>query len=159
MFQLNYELSVDAFQSNTTPTTIATISQLSGIPIGSGGSVPYFNTTVAAGQPNVPLNFVADSTLISNSLRLSKQFSDSALLSAGLSTAGLKQNSFTSVQQTAGYNDGKIGTDSAYLTGGSILQRAPVSRRFCATTKGRMTPAIRLQDFMTRSRRAVTCAW
>jgi Putative outer membrane beta-barrel porin, MtrB/PioB len=117
MFQLNYELSVDAFQSNTTPTTIATISQLSGIPIGSGGSVPFFNTTVAAGQPDVPLNFVADSTLISNSLRLGKQFSDSALLSAGLSTAGLKQNSFTSVQQTAGYNDGKIGTDSAYLTG------------------------------------------
>jgi hypothetical protein len=118
MFQLNYEFSVDAFQNSASPTTIATISQLSGIPVGSGGGATlFFNTTVAAGQPDVPLNFVADSTLISNSLRFSKQFSDSALLSAGLSTAGLKQYSFTSVQQTAGYNDGKTGTDSGYLTG------------------------------------------
>jgi hypothetical protein len=118
MFQLNYEFSIDAFQNNTSPTTIATISQLSGIPLGAGGGAAlYFNTAVAAGQADVPLNFVADSTLVSNSLRLSKQFSDSALLSAGLSTAGLKQYSFTSVQQTAGYNDGKTGTDSGYLTG------------------------------------------
>jgi len=116
-FQLNYEFSIDAFKNYSSPVTIATISQWSGIPLGSGSGVPYFDTTVAAGQPNVPLNFVADSTLTTNSLRFSKQFSDSALLSAGLSNARLDQDSFTSVQQAAGYNDGNTGTDSAYLTG------------------------------------------
>ena len=117
MFQLNYEFSIDAFQNYASPVTIATISQWSGIPIGSGSGVPFFNTAEAAGQPDVPLNFVADSTLITNSLRFSKQFSDSAVLSAGLSIARLKQDSFTAIQQAAGYDYGKIGTDSGYLTG------------------------------------------
>lgn len=118
MFQLDYEYSIDEFQNYASPVTIATVSQWSGIPVGSGGgAAPFFNTSVAAGQPDVALNFVADSTLVTNSLRFNKQFSDSAVLSAGLSDAQLKQDSFTGVQQTAGYNDGKIGTDSGYLTG------------------------------------------
>ncbi len=118
LFRLNYEFSIDAFQNFTAPVSIATVSQWSGIQIGSGGGgVPFFNTSEAAGQPNVTLNFVADSTLITNSLNFSKQFSDTAVLSAGLSMARLKQDSYTSVQQISGYDDGKTGTDSGYLTG------------------------------------------
>lgn len=114
LFNLNYELSIDKFQNNASPLTLASVANSMGINFSSGN--PHFNTSTVA-DPLMPLNFVADSSLISNSLRFSKQLGDSAVLAAGYSTARLKQDSFTEIQVAQGYNDGKTGTDSGYLTG------------------------------------------
>lgn len=108
---LNYEFSADKFNNNASRVTLNTISQWSGIPFGGGGN-PHFT-----GSGDLPLNFDADSTQISNSLRVSKQFDGSAVLGAGVSLSRLQQDNFTAPQLAAGYGTGKIGTDSAYLSG------------------------------------------
>ena len=108
---LNYEFNVDQFENRAPAVTLNTISQWSGIPIGSGGN-PHFT-----GSADLPFQFVANSTQLSSSLRLSKQFDNAAMLGAGISMARLQQDNFTGPQALAGYTSGNIGTDSAYLTG------------------------------------------
>ncbi|MDO8449211.1 MAG: hypothetical protein Q7T10_10455 [Rhodoferax sp.] len=107
---VDYEFSVDKFENNASPVTLSTLSQWTGIPIGRRN--PHFN-----GSADLPFHFDADSTQLTNSLRLSKQFDDSAVLGAGVSVSRLQQDNFTGPQLTSGYDTGKIGTDSAYLTG------------------------------------------
>lgn len=69
---------------------------------------------VTAAGLTKPIHFVPDSTLISNNLRVAKNFGSTAIaLGAGLSI--LDQDSFTQQEQTLGYNSGKITTSSAYL--------------------------------------------
>lgn len=69
---------------------------------------------VTAAGLTKPIHFIPDSTLISNNLRLTKNFGSTAIaLGAGLSI--LDQDSFTQQEQTLGYNTGKITTSSAYL--------------------------------------------
>lgn len=111
LFNLNYELAVDKFQNNASAITLANLSQWSGIPFGGGAGFSALAT------PGLPLNFVADSTLITNDLRFSKQLGKSAVLAAGYSKSSLKQDSFTDIQTANGYANGKTGTDSAYVTG------------------------------------------
>jgi hypothetical protein len=108
---LNYEFSADKFNNDAARVTLSTLSQWTGFPIGGGGN-PHFN-----GSGELPFNFKVDSTQISNSLRLSKQFDNSAVLGAGVSLSRLQQDNFTGPQLVSGYNTGKIGTDSAYLSG------------------------------------------
>lgn len=114
LFNLNYELSVDKFQSKAPTLILADVANSMGIDFSSGS--PHFNTATGA-DALMPLNFVADSTLISNSLRFSKQLGKTAVLAAGYSTSSLKQDSFTDIQTANGYTEGKTGTDSAYVTG------------------------------------------
>ncbi len=108
---LNYEFSVDKFENGSRALTLGALSQLSGIPLGSGGN-PHF-----IGSPDLPFNYTANSTQLSSALRLSKQFEGAAALGAGVSLSRLQQDSFTAIQAAAGYTNGNIGTDSAYLTG------------------------------------------
>ncbi|EKD99289.1 MAG: hypothetical protein ACD_23C00036G0001, partial [uncultured bacterium] len=113
LFNLNYEFSIDKFQNNASALTLGNVVDWMGIQSGSGN--PHLDGNKA--DITMPLNFVADSSLITNSLRFSKQLGDSAILAAGYSTARLKQDSFTDIQLAQGYNDGKTGTDSGYVTG------------------------------------------
>lgn len=112
LFNLNYELAVDKFQSNASTITLANVSQWSNTAF--SGPAPFFS---APADPTIPLNFVADSTLTTNNLRFSKQLGKTAVLAAGYTTSSLKQDSFTDIQTANGYTDGKTGTDSAYVTG------------------------------------------
>jgi hypothetical protein len=110
---VNYEFSIDKFQNNAPSVTLATISQWSGIPLTAGGGAPvHFNNV----DPNRPLNFVADSTQFTNSLRLTKQFGEQAVLGAGVSMSRLQQDTF-GPEYDLGYTQGRNDTDSAYLTG------------------------------------------
>jgi len=127
---LNYEFSADKFSNHASQVTLNTLSQWSGIPIGGGGN-PHFT-----GSADLPFHFEADSTQISNSLRLSKQFDGSAVLGAGASLSRLQQDNFTGPQLASGYASGKIGTDSAYLTG-----------------KVNVTPAVGLEAFWRYNKR------
>ena len=72
------------------------------------------NFALSASGLTKPLQFVPDSTLISNNLRLAKSFGSTAV-AAGYGLSVLDQDSFAQIQQTNGYNTGKITTNSAYL--------------------------------------------
>jgi hypothetical protein len=61
-----------------------------------------------------PLQFVPDSTLVSNNFRFAKNYGSTAV-AAGFGLSVLEQDSFAPIQQTQGYNTGKITTNSAYL--------------------------------------------
>lgn len=107
----NYEFSIDKFQNNAPSVTMNDVSQWSGIAFSGGGL--HFQNTV---DPNRPLNFVADSTQFTNSLRMTKQFSEWAVLGAGVSMSRLQQDTF-GPEYDLGYTEGRNDTDSAYLTG------------------------------------------
>ena len=73
----------------------------------------------AAGTPRInfsanPIHFVPDSTLITNNVRLTKRFGNTAV-AAGYGLSVLDQDSFSQQQQTLGYSSGRINTNSAYL--------------------------------------------
>ncbi len=104
---LNYEFSVNKFENKTTPLTFNTLSQLAGPSL-------LFDPVV---DMNTPLNFNADSTLYSNSLRLSKQFGDVAAVSGGANLSRLEQNNFSDIQNSLGYTTGRTDTSSGYLIG------------------------------------------
>ncbi len=69
-----------------------------------------------------PIHFVPDSTLISNQVRVAKNFGGTAI-AAGYGLSVLDQDSFTLNQQSAGYNAGKITTNSAYVNVNSNVRQ------------------------------------
>lgn len=73
-----------------------------------------FTGNFVAASANKPIHFVPDSTLVSNNVRLAKSFGSTAV-AAGYGLSVLDQDSFSERQQLAGYNTGKITTNSAYL--------------------------------------------
>lgn len=105
-FKLNYEFSIDKFQSN--PYT--TLGDL------TAGTAVTLNSGTAAGNSLIPYNFVADSSLITHGLRFSRPFGDTAMVAAGYSNSQLKQDNYTSIQVNNGYS-GQNTTDSGYVTG------------------------------------------
>lgn len=62
-----------------------------------------------------PLGFVPDSSLLTNAIRLSKSYVNTAW-SAGYAHSTLEQDSFTDPQVRLGYNTGKISNDNGYFT-------------------------------------------
>ncbi len=109
---VNYEFSIDKFQNNAPSVTMNNVSQWSDILFSGPGGLHFQNTV----DPNRPLNFVSDSTQFTNSLRLTKQFNEWAVLGAGASMSRLQQDSF-GPEYNLGYTEGRNDTDSAYLTG------------------------------------------
>lgn len=70
--------------------------------------------TVSIVSPTRPIQFVPDSTLISNNFRFAKNYGSTSV-AAGYGLSVLKQDSFSAEQDLRGYNAGKITTNSAYL--------------------------------------------
>jgi len=93
-----YEGTLEKFDNQARDYTIADVAPLSAFLVSS----------------NKPLQFVPDSTLISNNFRLAKNFGPVAV-AAGYGLSVLDQDSFSQQQQVAGYSSGKIKTNSAYL--------------------------------------------
>ena len=58
-----------------------------------------------------------DSTQYSNGLRVTKSFGEGAVVSAGYNYAWLEQNTYSDIQNSFGYSQGRTNTNSAYLTG------------------------------------------
>ena len=104
---INYEFSIDKFQNDVQPVTFANVSQWAGPKLTFSPGVDL----------NTPLGFVPDSTQYSNGLRVSKNFGDTAAVSAGISYAWLEQNTFSEPQNSFGYSNGRTDTNNAYLTG------------------------------------------
>ncbi len=104
-FQIAYEGSLEKFNNQARDYTMADFAAN----VAAAGT-----TTVSAGSLTNPLHFVPDSTLISNNLRLVKNFGSTAV-AAGYGLSILDQDSFSQQQQALGYNTGKIITNSAYL--------------------------------------------
>lgn len=104
---LNYEFSVNKFENKATPLTFNSLSQLA-------PSLPF---DIGVVDMNTPLHYNPDSTLYSNSLRVSKQFGDSAALSGGANISRLEQNTFSDIQNSLGYTNGRTDMASGYLIG------------------------------------------
>lgn len=105
---VNYEFAVGKYQNKAPVTTFNTVSQWAGPSL-------QFDTGVV--DLNTPLFFTPDSTQYSNTLRVSKQFGDTAAVSAGMAMARLEQNTFSETQAAFGYTTGSTDTDSWYLSG------------------------------------------
>jgi hypothetical protein len=106
-FNLAYEGAIEKFDNKAREFTLGDFNAAvaAGIPAG--------NTIATAARPR-PINFVPDSTLISNNFRFAKNYGTTAV-AAGYGLSVLKQDSFSAEQQALGYNTGKITTNSAYL--------------------------------------------
>ena len=101
-FQVVYDGSVEKFDNRAKSWTHADI------PLSAGWQ---YNT---GGDATRPLGFVPDSTLTSQSVRLSKTVGDTAV-SLGYGESQLTQDRFTRPQITRGYTTGKIATENAFL--------------------------------------------
>ena len=97
-FQIAYEGTLEKFDNQAKDYTVADFAPLS----------PFLVSS------NKPIHFVPDSTLISNNLRLARNFGSTAV-AAGYGLSVLDQDSFSERQQALGYNTGKITTSSAYI--------------------------------------------
>ncbi len=98
-FHLSYEGSVEKFNNQASEVQISDFS---------------YNSPALVPSPN-PLFFTPDSTLVNNNFKLSKVFGSTSI-AAGYGLSVLDQDSFSTQQQTVGYNDGQIETNNAYLT-------------------------------------------
>jgi hypothetical protein len=97
LFQLVYDGTMEKFDNQARNFTVADFAPLSSFLVSS----------------TKPIHFVPDSTLLSNNLRLAKNFGSTAV-AAGYGLSILDQDSFTQNQQTAGF-EGGVMTNSAYL--------------------------------------------
>ncbi|MBK9021066.1 MAG: MtrB/PioB family outer membrane beta-barrel protein [Sulfuritalea sp.] len=75
--------------------------------------------TVFITAPTRPIQFVPDSTLVTNNFRFAKNYGSTAV-AAGYGLSVLSQDSFSAEQDLRGYSSGKITTNSAYLTVTSV---------------------------------------
>ena len=96
--QISYQGVLEKFDNDATNYTVADFAPLSPFLVAS----------------NKPIHFIPDSTLMSNNLRLARNFGSTAI-GAGYGLSVLDQDSFTERQQTFGYSDGEITTTSAYF--------------------------------------------
>ena len=108
-FALSYEGSLEKFDNKARDVLMGDFA---------ANFAGFFNAPSAT----KPVHFVPDSTLISNSVRMAKNFGSTAV-AAGYGLSILDQDSFTQRQQTAGYTVGKITTNSAYLNVNSSVLR------------------------------------
>lgn len=101
LFQLSYDGALETFDNRVRDYLM-------------GDFAANFGGFFAAASANKDLHFVPDSTQMTHAIRLSKTFGDTAV-AAGYGMSSLEQDSFTITQSLAGYNTGKISTDSAFL--------------------------------------------
>jgi len=97
-WQIVYDGSVEKFDNQARNYQVSDIAPLSTFLVSSTKSI----------------HFVPDSTLVSNQLRLAKNFGGTAV-AAGYGLSVLDQDSFSQRQQALGFDAGKITTNSAYV--------------------------------------------
>lgn len=103
-FNLAYEGSVEKFDN-----------QAQNMRLGDFNSrINAQAATVSITAPTRPVQFVPDSTLVSNNFRFAKNYGGTSV-AAGYGLSVLTQDSFSAEQDLRGYNTGKITTNSAYL--------------------------------------------
>jgi hypothetical protein len=100
-FNIGYEGTVEKFDNKARNFTMGSFAAIIPAPAIGANAIK-------------PIHFVPDSTLISNNVRFSKNYGSLAV-AAGYGLSVLDQDSFTTQQQSVGYNTGKITTNSAYL--------------------------------------------
>ncbi|PIV35965.1 MAG: hypothetical protein COS34_02175 [Lysobacterales bacterium CG02_land_8_20_14_3_00_62_12] len=106
-FYLSYEGSVERFNNQAQDFRIADVASSSTFLVSS----------------NKPLQFVPDSTQISNNFRLSKTLGSTAL-AAGYGLSILDQDSFSAQQIALGYDRGNLHTNNAFFTFNSNAMRS-----------------------------------
>lgn len=103
-FNLSYEGSIEKFDN-----------QARNLRLGDFNSrINAQAATVSITAPTRPIQFVPDSTLVSNNFRFAKNYGSTAV-AAGYGLSVLTQDSFSAEQDLRGYSTGKITTNSAYL--------------------------------------------
>ena len=104
-FDIAYEVAYEEFKNNAPELQIQR-----DITDPNGLAVPV-NT-----DPLASLFYVADTNLVTQNIRFSKNFDNRILLNAGYGMSWLEQDSFSAYEVASGHNKGKISTDNAYLT-------------------------------------------
>jgi len=104
---LAYEGSIEKFDNQARSFYLGDFN--AAISAATGGG-----STVVVAEQVRPIQFVPDSTLISNNIRFARNYGRTAV-AAGYGLSVLDQDSFSQQQQIEGYNKGKITTNSAYL--------------------------------------------
>lgn len=100
-FVLAYEGTLEKFDNRAAGLLINDIAGP------AAPATPRINPSIA------PILFIPDSTLVSNNLRIARNFGGTAV-AAGYGHSILDQDSFSLQQKTLGYTTGKITTNSAY---------------------------------------------
>ena len=114
LFVFTYDLTVEKFQNNAKETTLGDIALLNGWPFVDPGDGSIFVNGIA--RANIPLHFIPDTSMIRHGFKITKNIGDRAVIGAGYGISILEQDTFTERQQDAGYNTGKITTDTGYIT-------------------------------------------
>ncbi len=107
LFQFAYDGSFERFRNSA---RIAEMGDFQAA-IEGPGSAPTGLTLASFDQ----LHFIPDSTLMSQSVRLSRTMGNTAL-AGGYGMSRLRQDSFSHAQVDAGYNTGRINTSNAFLS-------------------------------------------
>lgn len=112
-FQLAYDGTVEKFDNQARTSVVGDFAtSIATLPDGvtaSGAVIDPADTLMRS------VHFVPDSTLITNNFRFSRNYGSTAV-AAGYGMSRLEQDTFSPEQQVAGYDTGKIRTNSAYLT-------------------------------------------
>jgi hypothetical protein len=103
-FNLGYEGTIEKFDNQAVNTRVGDF----------GAKIIAQAATVSVVAPTRPIQFVPDSTLVSNNFRFAKNYGSTSV-AAGYGLSVLTQDSFSAEQDLRGYNSGKITTNSAYL--------------------------------------------
>ncbi|MEK6528437.1 MAG: hypothetical protein AABZ36_06130, partial [Nitrospirota bacterium] len=105
LFVLTYDLSLEKFDNSAKDITINYVTPF--LPAG---------TSISGTNGNKPLHYIPDTSMITHGFKITKNFGDRAIIGAGYGISTLEQDSFTERERAAGYNTGKISTDTGYLT-------------------------------------------
>ena len=114
-FNLEYELGYERFRNNEPTLTFTDLAAVAGLRIVSTTAEAGAEGAIAASVSGWPLHFLPDSNMIRQSVRTSAG-NDRALLSAGAGWNALTQQTFTGVQQAAGYRQGDIESNQVFVT-------------------------------------------
>jgi hypothetical protein len=105
LFEIAYEVSYEEFKNNAPE-----LQMQRDITDPNDLAVP--NNT----DPLASLFYVADTSLVTHGIRISKNFDNRVLVNAGYGISWLDQDSFSAYETASGHNKGKISTDNAYIT-------------------------------------------
>lgn len=123
ILNLDYQLSVDRFETKTLEYTLSNTT--SGI--GFGVNPPSFS----AGRETLPLNFIPSSTLLTHRLGATKRVGRTAVISGGYAKSVLDQDGFTNRENAAGFEKGRISTDAAFLAASArVVPRFGIEGRY-----------------------------
>jgi len=114
-FNLEYDLGYERFRNHAPTLTFTDLAAAAGLRIVSTTADAGAEGAIAAAVSDWPLHFLPDSNMVRQSVRASAG-NDRALLSAGAGWSVLSQQTFTGVQQAAGYRQGDVESNQVFVT-------------------------------------------